>query len=46
MLQLTKTLISTKNMTTLFVTHSKLEANFLADRILKLAGRPAQLVKD
>lgn len=45
MLQLTKKLISKRDVTMLFVTHSRREAEFLADEIYELAGAPATLTK-
>ena len=43
MLSLTRDLIKHFNMTTLFVTHSPLEADFLADVTYELQGIPASL---
>lgn len=45
MLQLTKKLISKRDVTMLFVTHSRREAEFLSDEIYELAGTPATLTK-
>ncbi|MBL1407008.1 MAG: ABC transporter ATP-binding protein [Hyphomicrobiales bacterium] len=45
MLKLTKKLIKTREVTTLFVTHSQREAEYLSDEIFELSGNPATLVK-
>lgn len=44
MIVLTETLIDEVRPATLFVTHAPTEAHRLADRVLTLAGRPAQLL--
>lgn len=43
MLDLSKKLIKSRKMATLFVTHSQREANFLADDIFEMSGSPATI---
>ena len=45
MVSLSKKLISTHGVTTLFVTHSEDEASRLANRVLRIEGHPAHLLR-